>query len=155
MANRASAGLALAIMAASAYAVIAAWSWPDKTRLFPLVIGIPLFCLAAAELAWSIFGSAAQPGDVKDFQAAHDLPPAEARKRAAVAAGWIAGFFAAVVLLGFTYAVPLFVFLYLKLEARESWLLCAVFSGVVSAVFYALFDRLLHLPFAAGWLIAF
>jgi hypothetical protein len=155
MSSRASAALALFIMVASAYAVIAAWSWPEKTKLFPLVIGIPLFCLAAAELAWTLIGSGAQRGAINDLQIAHGLPKEESRKRAAIAACWIVGFFAAVVLLGFPYAVPVFVFLYLRLEARESWLLSAVFSALVAGAFYGLFDRILHLPFPAGWLIAF
>jgi hypothetical protein len=153
MSSRASAALALCVMAAAGYGVVAAWSWPEKTRLFPLVIAIPLFCLAVAELVWSLARSSEQRGDVRDFQFAHGLPQDEARKRTALAAAWIVGFFAAVVLLGFPLAVPLFVFLYLKLEARESWALCAVFAAVVSAVFYGLFDRMLHLPFPQGWLL--
>jgi len=153
MSSRASAVLALCVMAAAGYGAAAAWSWPEKTRLFPLVIAVPLFCLAVAELVWSLAGSGEPRGDVRDFQFAHGLPPEEARKRAAFAGAWIAGFFAAVVLLGFPIAVPLFVFLYLRLEARESWVLCAVFAAVVSGVFYALFDRLLHLPFPQGWLV--
>jgi hypothetical protein len=48
-------------------------------------------------------------------------------------------------------AVPLFVFLYLKLQANEGWILSAAFTAGVWAFFYGLFDRLLHLPFPAGW----
>jgi hypothetical protein len=92
-------------------------------------------------------------GEAKDFQFSQDVPEREALKRSAAGAGWILGFFAAIVLLGFPIAVPLFVFLYLKLQGRESWLFSAVFAGAVWLFFYGLFDQLLHLPFPSGWLL--
>lgn len=141
MHSKASAALAAGIMLASGYAVLAAWAWPWKAALFPLAIGIPLFCLAAAELAWVLLGAAARSED-------RDL------RRTALAAAWIGGFFAAIVLFGFPVAVPLFVFLYLRLQGKEGWLFSAVFTAAVWAVFYALFDRLLHLPFPAGWVVS-
>lgn len=140
-------------MALSAWAAISAYAWPLKAALFPLVISIPLFCLAAAEAAWLVLASG-EPAQTKDFQPPQaDAPPAVARSRIARAIGWILGFFAAIVLLGFPLAVPAFVFVYLKLQARESWMYAAVFTAVVWGIFYGLFDRLLHLPFAAGWLV--
>lgn len=153
MHSKAALALGLGIMALSAWAAISALAWPLKAALFPLVISIPLFCLAAAEVAWLLLGSA-ERGHTKDFQPPPaDVPEALARRRMGLAVGWIFGFFAAIVLLGFPIAVPLFVFLYLRLQAKERWLFCAVFSVAVWTVFYGLFDRLLHLPFAAGWLI--
>jgi hypothetical protein len=150
MHSKASLALALAVMAVSGYGVITAWFWPWKAALFPLVIGIPLFVLSAAEALWVVFGTT-ERAEVQDFQISHDLPQREIIRRSAVAAGWILGFFAAIVLLGFPVAVPLFVFLYLKLQAREDWILSAVFTAVAWAFFYGLFDQLLHLPFPRGW----
>jgi hypothetical protein len=151
MHSRASLALALGIMAISGYAVVAAWSWPWKAGLFPLAIGIPVFCFAAAEALWVLFGTTGR-GETKDYQFSHELPEREILKRTGVAAGWILGFFAAIVLLGFPFAVPLFVFLYLKLAAKEGWLLSALLTGAIWLFFYGLFDRLLHLPFPGGWL---
>lgn len=154
MHSQASLALALGIMAVSGYSVIAAWAWPWKASLFPLAIGIPVFCLAAAEAAWSLFGTAAaERGEAKDFQISHDLPQREVLQRTAIAAAWIFGFFAAILLLGFPIAVPLFVFLYLKLAGKESWLLSILFTAAVWLFFYGLFDRMLHLPFPDGWLL--
>jgi hypothetical protein len=153
MHSRASLALALGMMAVSGYAVIAAWAWPWKASLFPLVIGIPVFVLSAAEAAWIMLGSTGK-AQVQDFQMTQDVPEHVALSRTANAVGWIAGFFAAIVLLGFPVAVPLFVFLYLKLEGREGWIFSAVFTAVVWFFFYGLFDRLLHLPFPQGWLLS-
>jgi len=151
MHSKASLGLAAVIMAVSAYAIFAAWAWPLKAALFPLAIAVPLFFLAAAEALWVFLGTAPQ-GEAREFQLSTGLPQNEALRRTLLAVGWILGFFAAIVLLGFPYAVPLFVFLYLKVQGRESWALSIVFTLGVSAVFYGLFDRLLHLPFLSGWL---
>lgn len=152
MHSRASLALAVGIMIVAGYGVIAASAWPWKAKLFPLAIGIPLLCLAAAEALWVLFGST-ERGETKDFQLSNHLPPKETLRRTAVASGWILGFFAAIVLLGFPVAVPLFVFLYLKLQGKEGWVFSALFTAAVWLFFYGLFDRLLHLPFPAGWLV--
>jgi hypothetical protein len=138
-------------MIVSGYGVIAATAWPWKAALFPLVIGIPLFCLAASEALWTLFGSPPASGEAKDFQLSIGK---NTGRRTLVATGWILGFFAAIVLLGFPIAVPLFVFLFLKLQGREGWVLSIVMTAAVWGVFYGLFDLLLHLPFPAGWLVS-
>ena len=148
MHNKSSLALALAVMAMSGAGTIAALDWPLKAKLFPLVIGIPLFCLAAAEALWVLFGKSErieQPTDA--------VPPELARRRGLIAAGWIVGLLVLVVLVGFPIAVPLFVFLYLKLQGREGWIFTAVFTAAVWGAFYGLFDQLLHLPFPAGWAV--
>ena len=147
MRNKASIALSAALTLLSAWAIVGALSWPLKAKLFPLVIGIPLVGLAVAELWFSLRARAAPA------KAVDGVPRALALRRASVAAGWIAGFFAAIVLLGFSPAVPLFVFLYLRMQGRERRIFSAVFAAAVWAAFYGLFDRLLHLPFPAGILL--
>ena len=149
MHKKASLALSGLIMLAAGYGVIAATAWPMKAALFPLVIGVPLFCLAAAEALWTLFGSPPEAGEAKDFQL---FVGTETARRTLVASAWILAFFAAIVLLGFPVAVPLFVFLYLRLKGRESWVVSIVMTAAVWGVFYGLFDLLLHLPFPAGWL---
>ena len=152
MHKNASLALSVLIMIASGYGVVAATAWPWKAALFPLVIGVPLFCLAAAEALWTLLGSAPpEGGEAKDFQLSIGK---ETLRRTLAATGWILAFFAAIVLLGFAIAVPLFVFVYLKLQARGSWLLSIVMTAAIWGVFYGLFDLMLHLPFPAGWLVA-
>jgi hypothetical protein len=152
MHRKASLALALGLMAVSGYGVITALFWPWKAALFPLVIGIPVFVLSAAEALWLALGSTERAA-VQEFQIADHLPEAEVLRRSAVAAAWIIAFFVAILLLGFAFAIPLFVFLYLKLEGGESWLLSVVFTVTVWVFFYGLFDHLLHLPFPQGWLL--
>jgi hypothetical protein len=149
--NKASLVLAAGIMLVCGYGLITAWDWPSKAALFPLAIGIPLFCLAAAEAAWALLGSKEEKTQAMDFQlSVHE----KSLPRTVVAIAWMLGFFAAIVLLGFPIAVPLFVLLYLKLQGGEGWVLSIVMTLAVWGIFYGLFDRLLHLPFAAGWLFS-
>jgi hypothetical protein len=148
--KKASVSLAVLVMGVSAYGVIAATAWPWKAALFPLIIGIPLFCLAAAEALWTLFGSQPADTEVGDFQLSTGN---ETARRTLVALGWMLGLFAAIVLLGFPIAVPLFMVLYLKVQGGEGWLLTFVITLAVWGVFYGLFHYLLHLPFPSGWLL--
>lgn len=139
--------LALGVMLVSGYGIYAASAWPWKAALFPLVIGVPLFAMAAAEALWCFFGSSEAPANEMELAA-------ESPGRAVlVGAGWMLAFFAAILLVGFPIAVPLFVFLYLKLQGGEGWVLSIVMTAAVWGVFYGLFDALLHLPFPSGWLL--
>lgn len=153
MSRNASLGLAITIMVVAGYAVFAARGWQWKAALFPLAIGIPLFCLAAVELAWSLFGKASGDAHSGDFKLSEEVPEATARQRTILAWAWMTGFLALIVLLGFPIAIAAFVFAYLKVQAKEGWLLSIVFTAIVWGAFYGIFDQLLHLPFPAGWLL--
>ena len=58
---------------------------------------------------------------------------------------WIMAFFAAVYIVGFLAAVPLFVFSYIK-SYGGGWLLSAALGAMSWGFVYALFDVLLHVP---------
>ena len=151
MTRHASLGLALAIMALSAWGIYSALDWPLKSKLFPLVIAIPLFCLATAEALWVILGKNSA-ASASDFKLSEDQEPAVARRRTLLAAGWTVGFFLLILLVGFPIAVPVMVFTYLKVQGKESWIFSAIFTGAVWLFFYGLFELLLHLHFPDGWL---
>jgi len=139
--RNASLALAVGIMLVAGYAVFAAKGWQWKAALFPLAIGIPLFCLAAAEVLWTLLGKK---------QASQEEP---APRGIALSWGWMVAFLALIVLLGFPIAVAVFTLLYLKVQAKEGWLFSIVFTAAIWGAFYGLFDALLHLPFPAGWLV--
>jgi hypothetical protein len=151
MHSKASLILGTGIMVIAGAAVILAMDWPWKAKLFPLVIGIPVFCMATAEVAWGLLDPAAR-SEAMEFRLSGQAPGGAAGRRTLLAIGWLIGFLAAIALLVYPVAVPLLVFLYLKLEGREGWIFSGVFAGVVWAVFFVVFDRLLHLPFPAGWI---
>jgi len=129
-------GAGLAVVAA--YAVYAALGWPAKAALFPLVMGIPLLVLAVAQVLLELRAAPA-PAE-----------PAGAGSRALAVFAWMVGFVALVLFGGFAAAVPIFVFLYLRLDSREGWLLSGVLAAAAWGFFHLVFQRLLHFPFEAG-----
>jgi hypothetical protein len=57
-------------------------------------------------------------------------------------------------LLGFSLSIALITFLYLKLDARENWVVSAVLTSAAWIFFYGLFDYFLRIPFPPGLLLA-
>jgi hypothetical protein len=127
--------LGLALLAG--YAVYSALRWPPKAALFPLVMGIPLLVLALAQL-------------VVDLRAPRGAAAGQETGRALTVLAWMAGFIVLVLLLGFPFTVPLFVFAYLVFGGREAWLLSVALAAAAWGVFHLLFQRLLHFPFEPG-----
>lgn len=61
---------------------------------------------------------------------------------------WILGFYAAIHVIGFLAAAPLFVFSYTKTYGG-GWILSLLLGGVAGGFVYILFDVLLHVPWPA------
>jgi hypothetical protein len=87
-----------------------------------------------------------------DFQFTDTIEPALARKRTIAISLWTLGFLALIILVGFPLAVPIFVFVYLRIAGREPWMLTIGLTAVAWLLMEGLFDRLLHLPFPEGWI---
>ena len=137
--------------------VFFAWSlwkaneWGFRARLFPWAIGFTGLAFAVMQLDLDITGflrrgSIGLPKEV-DNEAAFVV------RRTAGITGWILGFFLAIWLLGFTMAVPVATLLYLKVGAREKWLISIVLTVVAFASFYGLFIYALSVPFPQGLLL--
>ena len=67
---------------------------------------------------------------------------------------WVAGFAAAMVLIGILYAVPLYVFASLYLRGRRSLLLAAGVSAAATAMIWLLFVAVLGLELYPGVLFS-
>jgi hypothetical protein len=140
-------------MAISIGVMITATKWPFRTALFPVIVSIFLFFGALAEFLLDLFGSKnvfSKQGTV-DFQLSEDIDPAIATRRTLVAFGWIIGFFFLILLFGFSVALPLMVFLFLKVQARERWGISLLLTGAALIFFLCLFVWLLNIPFPEGW----
>jgi len=147
--------LSLATACVAGYALYASWSWPFRTALFPRVIALPILLLALIELALSVWGSEKErDGHAVDFQLTDTVEPALARKRTIAIIMWTLGFLALIVLVGFPLAVPIFVFAYLKIAGQEPWTLTIALTTISWLAMDGLFNRLLHLPFPEGLVLA-
>ena len=74
------------------------------------------------------------------------LSPEVVRKRTIQIVSWMTGFILMIWLLGFLIGMPLFIFLYLKFQARESWMVTSIGTVVAAVFIIGLFDRFMHLP---------
>ena len=143
----------LGVILLAAWALVLTGAWPAKAALFPRVVAIPLLILAVAEFLLSLTHEEQTEGRTVtqgvDFRLS-EVDPSVALPRTASIFAWILGFFVAIVLIGFPRGIPLFVFLYLKIEAKEGWPLSLILTGAAWGLFYLLFVRLLPLPFSPG-----
>jgi hypothetical protein len=143
----------LALIAVAAAAIFMAREWSFKAAFFPLVTSIPLLAFATVQLLVDLFGRSSAAGESRhDLEFAVDVAPELARRRTIAIFAWIAGFILLAFLLGFPYAVPIFVFAYLAPQSGVGWRLKIALPAIAWGFFYGLFVRLLHLPFEAGWI---
>jgi hypothetical protein len=145
--------MSLAIMFAAVGIIISALRWPFRAALFPMVVGIPLFILSAVQFLKSAFLGG--KGHIKeatiDFKLSEMEDKALEKKRTINILLWILGFFFMVLLIGFPIAVPLFVFLYMKLQGKEKWGVSLLMTFIAWASFYGLFIKFCDVPFMEGW----
>ena len=138
--------------------VFEAKDWRMQARLYPWVIGIPMLIFAIVQFIIDLKGVVAKPssssdGAPMDFQFQQtDVSEDVARQRTFTMFGWMFGFFAMIWLVGYVIAIPLMVFTYLKFQSGETWVLSTVLTVIAFVFFYALFVRLLNLPFPDGFL---
>jgi hypothetical protein len=140
--------LALGIGAAVLFGgvIVTAFGWSPQTALFPLVIG----CAGLALSVWSI------AVDVISLRAARSaetpLSAADsARARASI--GWIGAFFAAVLLIGFQWGLPLAALAYYRKEAGTGWPAALAAAALCGGFLYGA-EHVLHIPLYAGLLAA-
>ncbi|MFB0505599.1 MAG: tripartite tricarboxylate transporter TctB family protein [Thermodesulfobacteriota bacterium] len=72
------------------------------------------------------------------------------KKREISVAGWLLFLTAVTYILGFLVAIPLFLFLFLKLWAKEGWGLSLCMSGVVLGAVFFIFAYILQIPLHEG-----
>ena len=137
--------------------VLGALDWGFRAKIFPMAIGIPAIGLGILQLVFDITEATGRreekKGHTADLEFEKDVDPVTARNRALATIAWIVAFLVAIELLGIYVSSVLFVFLYLKVQARERWVISVVMTLGSGFFIYGLFDRLLHVPFPPGVLL--
>jgi len=146
--------MSLGVMVVAVWAVIKALSWPLTTALFPVVIGIPVFILAASEVFSSFSKGEETTGDrsAKGAVSKREKPERIPAGRDVLAFLLILSFFLLILLVGFPMAVPLFVFFYVKIYGREKWVLSIGLAAMAWTGFYGLFIVVSNIHFEEGWI---
>ena len=145
---------ALAVIVVLATALWQSRNFGFRAGLFPWVIGTPTLLLAFGQLARDLYGMKKRPSSLPDVGEVHvEIEPQVARQRTISIILWTIGFFVAIWLLGFSYAVPLTILLYLKF-AGENWFMTASVTFFSWLFYWSLFEKMLNVPFPEGLLIA-
>jgi putative tricarboxylic transport membrane protein len=129
---------------------LALWQSRDfgfRAGLFPWSIGFPVLAIALVQLGRDLLGGAAPRSAESLIEAGPELPAEVVHRRTIVTIGWIAGFFLAIWLLGFSLAVPVTMIVYLK-AAKEKWPITLLMALISWLFFYGLFVQMLHVPFS-------
>jgi len=135
--------------------VFTARQWQFQARLFPWTIGIPALLLCIAQLAMDLFRTTESddPDDVSglmDLPVDRGIPVSVVVRRAVNSFGWIIGFMLVIWLIGFIISVPLFVLLYLLIQAREKLWVSLVYTGAMLIFLLGVFHQVLHIPWPPG-----
>jgi TctA family transporter len=137
--------------------IIFVWSlWESKAfgfraGLFPWAIGYPVLALTIVQFILELMGKGRGGGLESEVEI--NLSKEVVRRRTVGILGWIIGFFLLIWLIGFSYAVPITTFFYLKLSGKENWPTTILFTLASWAFFYGVFDYSLNIPFPEGLLI--
>ena len=138
-------------MVVTASAIYLALDWPFKAKLFPLSVSIPLFILAGIQLLQLLVSKEEIiESSAVDLEFSSDVPPEIERRRVITAFCWIAGFIFTVYMIGFPLTVPLFICVYLRYESGVGALPTIAATAITWAMFYGLFQTLVHLQFEQG-----
>ncbi|MFQ5827499.1 MAG: tripartite tricarboxylate transporter TctB family protein [Dehalococcoidia bacterium] len=129
-------------------AVLVSLGWSLRASVIILVLGGIAVVLAMVQLALDL---RRRGGDRTQERPAFDVPidelsdPRLARRRVLEIWGWLLGLFAAIHVIGFLVAVPLFTVAFTKLY-RASWFVSLALAAVAWGFLYGLFDQVMHVP---------
>ena len=141
--------LTLLILAVFFGGVYTAGPWQNQARQFPRTIGIPALFLALCQVfvdltSSDVDGDEAPTSQILDISTDQSLPKEVTRRGTVVAFGWLMSFAVSVWLVGFLVASPLFIFFYLRYQARAKMTSSCAVAGLTTLFIWGLFDQIMH-----------
>jgi hypothetical protein len=159
--------------------VAVAAGYPARARFMPFVVGIPAIILGIVQLfldARERHRKAHEVADTRseaekaeervsamvgrhvDFQISHEfmagvgdeMPAEEMRRREIVMWSYFLAFIAGLILFGFWVAIPIFLVVFLRFQAKSSWLFSLSLGLGVTVVMYVVFERLFRVVLHTG-----
>lgn len=131
------------LLALTAIFILTALQYSPGSRRVPLAVAVVTVILLAIDMAGQGGGRVGAMirrtfGGANAVRPGQDGEKGELAKEVA-AIGWIVGFAAIAVVLGFYIAIPVYVIGYLTLYARRPLVVAALIAAVLTAILYVLF----------------
>jgi hypothetical protein len=132
-------------------ALFVAKDWPIRASIIIFLLGSIGVVLTTIQLMLDF--NAARSGAAKVLRPTFEVEALQHQGRwgSLEIWAWLWGLFFSIYLIGFPIALPLFVFLYIKLYGG-SWSTALLITLGTSAFLYAVFDYVLHVPWPKPWL---
>ena len=135
--------------------VVFSFNYSGGSKILPLISGIFSALIMGFMVIISFSPKIAtwyQNFEKKSVLSERTMKKGEKKREISVIA-WFSGCTAVIYFLGFLIGIPLFLFLFLKLWAKESWLLSVVLATAVLVVVYFTFVYILRVPLHGGILL--
>ncbi len=138
--------IALVVLILTAFVILTARKWPHSAGLYPLVIAIPVFVLAIADVILELLILVRGKTDATekfDPLTSDDLPPAVAFRGGAILFSWIGGLVLVSWLIGIPAAMPIFCCSYVLVQNYREWRTALIFGLSTLVFLFVLFSILL------------
>lgn len=119
--------------------------WPLRASILVLLLGGIGLILALSQLGMDFWSISHQPAKAEGMSFEVPLLETGSRWGNLEIWTWLIGLYAAIWLVGFPIAVPLWVFAYSKFYGSH-WVTSLSLTTVAWAFIYGIFDRALHVP---------
>jgi len=132
--------------------VFMAFKYSTGARVLPLLSGIAAAAMMGVIVLMAFSSRMAswyEKFEAKDILSKVMMSRDEKKREISVVA-WFTGCTFIIYLLGFMVGIPVFLFLFLKIWGKESWVLSLVTAGVVLGVIYFSFVDILNVPLHKG-----
>jgi hypothetical protein len=136
-------GFTSLLIIAVAAGLYVARGWNPTTALFPRVIGFPMLALLMAILAGDIRRGRRQKENA-ETDGNGDIEFSAEIGRTSIYLVWLIGFGVLIWAIGIVYSIPIYVFGYLKIIGKYSWLKSGIYAAAATAVIVILFEYVFH-----------
>jgi hypothetical protein len=134
-------------------ALFVAKDWPIRASIVILLLGGVGIVLAVAQVISDLKGL--RGTSAVSARPTYETPSLEHQGRwgSLEIWAWLWGLFFAIHLIGFLTALPLFVFLYVKMYGGR-WMTACVLTAVTWGFLYGVFEQILHVPWPPALLLS-
>jgi phosphatidylserine synthase len=128
---------------AVAVALYVSRNWNPTTALFPHAVGFPILALLVVILAVDIRKGRRQ----KEKGETEDKEFLTKNRWMILYLGWLVGFAFLIWAIGMVYSIPIYLFSYMMIQGKYSWLKSGIYAVAATALVFILFQY----AFSVAW----